>query len=276
MRVALTIAGSDSGGGAGIQADLKTFQRFGVFGTSAITAITAQNTRGVRSWEALSPILVRDQIAAVAEDLEPSAFKSGMLGSAGVARAVAAAIRENSLVNYVLDPVMIATSGDRLLDDDAVAVVRRDLIPLATLITPNSAEAATLVGEEVKSTAGAAHAAERLVRDFGAAAALVKGGHIDDGVEIVDVLYIDKPIYFRAPRIESRSTHGTGCTLSAAITAALALGTPLGDAVSAGITFVRSAIAAAPGLGHGNGPLGHSAQLPAGFPREDRNSITND
>jgi hydroxymethylpyrimidine/phosphomethylpyrimidine kinase len=256
MRVALTIAGSDSGGGAGIQADLKTFQRFGVFGTSAITAVTAQNTRGIRAWEALSPILVRDQIAAVAEDLPPSAFKSGMLGSAGIARAVAAAIRENALVNYVLDPVIIATSGDRLLDDDAVAVIRRDLIPLAALITPNSEEAAALTGEAVKSTSDAARAAERLVRDYGAAAALVKGGHINDGVEIVDVLYIDKPIYFRAPRIESRSTHGTGCTLSAAITAALALGTPLGDAVSAGITFVRNAIAGAPGLGHGNGPLG--------------------
>ena len=276
MRVALTIAGSDSGGGAGIQADLKTFQRFGVFGTSAITAITAQNTVGVRSWEALSPILVRDQIAAVAEDLPPSAFKSGMLGTAGVARAVAAAIRENALVNYVLDPVMVATSGDILLDEDAVAIIRRDLIPLATLITPNSEEAAALTGDSVKSTADAARAAERLVRDYGATAALVTGGHINDGSEIVDVLYIDKPIYFRAARIESRSTHGTGCTLSAAITAALAVGTPLVDAVSAGINFVRSAIAAAPGLGHGNGPIGHSAQLPAGFPREERNSITND
>src|SRR5207237_232707 len=140
MRVALTIAGSDSGGGAGIQADLKTFQRFGVFGTSAITAITAQNTRGVRSWEALSPILIRD----------------------------------NALVNYVLDPVMISTSGDRLLDDDAVAVIRRDLIPLATLITPNSEEAAALTGEAVKSASDAARAAERLVRDYGAVAALVK------------------------------------------------------------------------------------------------------
>jgi hydroxymethylpyrimidine/phosphomethylpyrimidine kinase len=276
MKVALTIAGSDSGGGAGIQADLKTFQRFGVFGISAITAVTAQNTIGVRSWESVTPALVRDQITAVAEDLPPAAFKTGMLGTAAVARAVFGAIRENSLVNYVLDPVMIATSGDRLLDDDAVSIIRRGLIPLAVLVTPNSEEAAVLIGQKVTTIADATHAAELLVREHGAVAALVKGAHLDDGEEIVDVLFVDKPVFFRRARIESRNTHGTGCTLSAAITAALALGAPLEEAVGAGISFVRNAIAAAPKLGRGRGPLGHSAQLPAGFPRDDRNSVTND
>lgn len=257
MRIALTIAGSDSGGGAGIQADLKTFQRFGVFGTSAITAVTAQNTLGVRSWEGVSPSLVSDQIAAVADDLRPAAFKSGMLGSAAVARSVAKAIRDNGLVNYVLDPVMIATSGDRLLDDDAVAVIRRDLIPLAVLVTPNAAEAAVLTGEDVSTTAGAVRAAERLVRDHGAAAALVKGGHIEDGIEIVDVLFTDRAFYFRAQRIQSRNTHGTGCTLSAAITAGLALDHSLEQSVSEGVSYVRATIASAIPLGSGSAPLNH-------------------
>jgi hydroxymethylpyrimidine/phosphomethylpyrimidine kinase len=276
MRIALTIAGSDSGGGAGIQADLKTFQRFGVFGTSAVTAVTAQNTVGVRSWEPVSPALVADQITAVAEDLPPAAFKSGMLGSAAVAHAIARAIRDNSLVNYVLDPVMIAGSGDRLIDEDAVAVLRRELIPLATLVTPNSEEAEALVGRGVKTTEDAARAAELLVREYGAAAALVKGGHIANDAEIVDILFTDRPILIRGARLESRTTHGTGCTLSAAITAALALGVPLDQAVRAGIDFVRGAIAGAPKLGRGNGPLNHGAQLPAGFPRAERNSVTSD
>ena len=276
MRVALTIAGSDSGGGAGIQADLKTFQRFGVFGTSAITAVTAQNTVGVRSWEPVSPAWVRDQINAVAEDLAPSAFKTGMLGSAAVARAVAGAIRDNNLVGYVLDPVIVATSGDRLLDDDAIEIVRRELIPLAVLVTPNSEETFELTGKEVRTTADAVHVAELIVTKYGAAAALVKGGHIPGGDEITDVLFTDKPIYFRGRRIESRSTHGTGCTLSAAIAASLALGEPLESAVGIAIEFVRGAIASAPVLGRGNGPLNHSAQLPADFPRDERNSVTSD
>ncbi len=270
MRVALTIAGSDSGGGAGIQADLKTFQAFGVFGTSAVTAITAQNTLGVRSWEPVSPTLVRDQIIAVAEDLSPNAFKTGMLGTAAVVRAVAAAIRDSGLVGYVLDPVMIATSGDRLLDDDAIGVLRSELIPLATLITPNSEEAAALTGQNVETLADATHAAELLVRELGAAAALVKGGHIENGSEVTDVLFTDKAYFFRATRIQSHSTHGTGCTLSAAITAGLALGNPLADAVGAAISYVRAAIEAAPGLGRGRGPLGVAVSpLPASRGRRE-------
>ena len=179
MRIALTIAGSDSGGGAGIQADLKTFQRFGVFGTSAITAITAQNTRGVNSWDAVSPELVRAQIDAVAEDLFPSAFKTGMLASATVASTVAAAIRDHSLQNYVLDPVMVATSGDVLFEPDAIEVIRRELVPQAALVTPNLHEAAILTGEKIDDEDSMARAAEILVNDMGAQAALVKGGHLD-------------------------------------------------------------------------------------------------
>ncbi|MDQ6718521.1 MAG: hydroxymethylpyrimidine/phosphomethylpyrimidine kinase, partial [Gemmatimonadota bacterium] len=198
------------------------------------------------------------------------------LGSAAVAHAVASAIRENDLVNYVLDPVIVATSGDRLLDDDAIEIVRRELIPLSLLVTPNSEEAFELTGKEVRTTADAAHVAELLVTEYGAVAALVKGGHIADGDGITDVLYTDKPHFFRGSRIESHSTHGTGCTLSAAITAALALGEPLEQAVGGAIEFVRNAILAAPKLGRGNGPLNHSAEMPAGFPREERNSVTSD
>lgn len=259
MRVALTIAGSDSGGGAGIQADLKTFQRFGVFGTSAITAVTAQNTVGVLSWQPVSPALVRDQITAVAEDFSPAAIKTGMLGTAAVAGAVASAIRVHGFDNYVLDPVMIASSGRRLLDDAGISVIRRDLIPLSILVTPNSEEATVIIGQNVGTTADAAHAAELLVREHGARAALVTGGHLGEGDEVIDVLFTDKPIFFHGRRIESRHTHGTGCTLSAAITALLALGSPLEDAVRAAISHAQAAISTAPGLGRGNGPVNHGA-----------------
>src|SRR4051812_26310335 len=166
MRIALTIAGSDSGGGAGIQADLKTFQRFGVFGTSAITAITAQNTRGVSQWEAVSPQLVRAQIDSVAEDLMPAAFKTGMIANGAVALSIAAAIREHSLRNYVLDPVMVATSGDKLFEDDAIEIIRTQLIPLASLVTPNFHEAEILVGEKLEDEDAIARAAETIVNDM--------------------------------------------------------------------------------------------------------------
>jgi len=275
MNVALPIAGSDSGAGAGIQADLKTFQSFGVFGTSVITAVTAQNTLGVRAWESVSPRLIRAQIDAVAADLFPKAFKTGMLGTAQAALAVVEGITENSLRNYIFDPVMIATSGDRLFDDDTLRLMRDHLLPAAMLVTPNIDEAGALLGESLKTTADAERAAAKLVREMGAGAALVTGGHAP-GNEIIDVLYTDEARVFRAPRIESRHTHGTGCTLSAAITAGIALGQPLEEAVSTAISYVRAAIAAAPGLGRGTGPLGHFAQLPAGAPREERNSITSD
>jgi hydroxymethylpyrimidine/phosphomethylpyrimidine kinase len=257
--IVLTIAGSDSGGGAGIQADLKTFMRFGAFGTSAITAITAQSTTGVRAWEATSPALVRAQIDAVAEDLRPAALKSGMLGGAAVVDAVADGIVTHRLTPYVLDPVMVATSGDPLLAQDAIQVIVRRLFPLATLVTPNLDETALLLGGPVRDVAAMERAARVLVDELGAGAALVKGGHLT-GDALVDVLYDGRTIRrFEHARIATTSTHGTGCTLSAAIAALLAEGSSLASAVEEALAYVHRAIASAPKLGAGHGPLNHWA-----------------
>jgi len=272
MQIALTIAGSDSGGGAGIQADLKTFQRFGVFGTSAITAITAQNTRGVRAVHVLPVEIVEAQLAALAEDLPPAAVKSGMLASTPVVRAVARAIEQYRFAPYVLDPVMVATSGDRLLDTEAESEIARSLVPLAAIVTPNLPEAAMLTGLPVHDPAGMERAGRALVA-AGAGAALVKGGHLS-GDEVVDVLVTAEDVrLFRRRRIDTSSTHGTGCTLSAAITAGLARrldgrtaerlvpADALTAAVSEAIDYVQRALATAPGLGGagGHGPVNHSA-----------------
>jgi hydroxymethylpyrimidine/phosphomethylpyrimidine kinase len=259
MRIALTIAGSDSGGGAGIQADLKTFQRFGVFGTSVITAITAQNTRGVDRWEPVSGDLVRAQLQSVAVDLPPTAFKTGMLATAAIASLVAAAIDEHHLTNYVLDPVMVASSGDVLFESTTIDVIRTALISRAFLVTPNIHEAEILVGEKIDDEDGMARAAEKIVGEMGAQAALVKGGHLASVGRVVDVLYDGDVRTFRSQRIETTSTHGTGCTLSAAITAQLAKGESLHAAVRRSIDYVHNAIATAPGLGSGHGPLNHLA-----------------
>ncbi|HEX3534846.1 MAG TPA: bifunctional hydroxymethylpyrimidine kinase/phosphomethylpyrimidine kinase [Gemmatimonadaceae bacterium] len=260
MRIALTIAGSDSGGGAGIQADLKTFQRFGVFGTSAITAITAQNTRGVSRWEPVSVDLVRAQIESVCEDLPPSAFKTGMLATAAITSAVAAAIEAHSLANYVLDPVMVATSGDVLVERDAIDAIRTQLMPKAFLVTPNVPEAEILIGEKITDEDGMARAAEKIASELGAQAVLLKGAHLSTGNRVIDVLFDGDIRTFRGQRIETTSTHGTGCTLSAAITARLAKGESLHAAVRRSIQYVQNAIATAPGLGSGNGPLNHLAE----------------
>jgi hydroxymethylpyrimidine/phosphomethylpyrimidine kinase len=260
MRIALTIAGSDSGGGAGIQADLKTFQRFGVFGTSAITAVTAQNTLGVSRWEPVSVDLLRAQIDAVCEDLPPSAFKTGMLGTGALASAVAAAIEAHSLANYVLDPVMVATSGDVLFERDAIEVIRTQLVSRAFLVTPNVPEAEILIGEKIEDEDGMARAAEKIVSEMGAQAVLLKGAHLSSGDRVIDVLYDGDVRTFRGQRIETTSTHGTGCTLSAAITAHLAKGESLHAAVRRSIQYVHNAIATAPGLGSGHGPLNHLAE----------------
>jgi len=260
MRIALTIAGSDSGGGAGIQADLKTFQRFGVFGTSAITAITAQNTRGVGRWEPVSIDLIRAQIDSVCEDLPPSAFKTGMLATAAIASAVAAAIETHSLPNYVLDPVMVASSGDVLFERDAIDVIRTQLVSKAFLVTPNVPEAEILVGEKIEDEDGMARAAEKIVSEMGAQAVLLKGGHLKSGDRVVDLLYDGNVRTFRGQRLETTSTHGTGCTLSAAITAQLARGESLHATVRRSIQYVHNAIASAPGLGSGHGPLNHLAE----------------
>ncbi len=263
MRIALTIAGSDSGGGAGIQADLKTFHQFGVFGTSVITAVTAQNTVGVRAWEALPAALVRQQIDALAEDLPPLAVKSGMLGTAELVETVAAGIARHRFPHYVLDPVMVATSGDRLLAREAEQLIGSRLLPLAALVTPNLDEAAILVETEVRTPDQMEGAGRALVR-LGAGAALVK--------DVVDVLVMDGAVRrFVRPRIDTTSTHGTGCTLSAGIAAGLALGRPLEQAVADALDFVHRAIAAAPGLGRGpggHGPLNHFVPAPPRPPND--------
>ena len=254
--LALTIAGSDSGGGAGIQADLKTFHAFGVFGTTAITAITAQNTLGVAAVHQIPIEVVRAQIDAVVEDLRPAATKTGMLASAGLVETVARALTDHRLKAYVLDPVMVATSGDRLLEADAEDALARELLPLAQLVTPNLHEARILTGLEIEDDADMRVAARALVQ-LGAKAALVKGGHLP-GDEAVDLFWDGRDEHvWRRPRVDSRDTHGTGCTLSAAVTASLARGVRLVDAVARAIAFVARAIASAPGLGSGHGPIDH-------------------
>src|SRR6184192_1437845 len=269
VKIALTIAGSDSGGGAGVQADLKTFHQFGVFGTSVITAVTAQNTVGVRAWQALPAALVTKQIDALADDLPPAAVKSGMLASAELVETVAAGIAGRRLPNYVLDPVMLATSGDRLLNADAEHLIARRLVPLARLVTPNLGEAAILAGTDVRNPADMERAGRALVQ-LGAKAALVKGGHLA-GDEIVDVLVSDGTVRrFTRARLDTTSTHGTGCTLSAAIAAGLAHGRPLERAVEDALDFVSRAMAAAPGLGKGHGPLNHFVPAP---PRPPTNGL---
>ncbi|HEX8212825.1 MAG TPA: bifunctional hydroxymethylpyrimidine kinase/phosphomethylpyrimidine kinase [Longimicrobium sp.] len=256
IPVALTIAGSDSGGGAGIQADLKSFHAFGVFGTSALTAVTVQNTRGVTGVHPIPVDIVRAQIRAVAEDLHPAACKSGMLATAELVRAVAGSIREHRLPHFVLDPVMVASSGDRLLDADAERTVADELMPLASLVTPNLDEAAILVGAPVEDVDGMRRAAAALV-EMGAGAALLKGGHLRSS-ELVDVLFDGQDWHeWRRPKLDTRNTHGTGCTLSAAIAAGLAHGRPLTRAVEDALGYVSRAMQAAPGLGGGHGPLNH-------------------
>ena len=268
MKIALTIAGSDSGGGAGIQADLKTFHQFGVFGMSAVTAVTAQNTLGVRAWRPVPPELVAQQIDAVATDLPPLAVKTGMLGTAEIVTAVADCLQRHRLSNYVLDPVMVATSGVRLLDRDAERWIVQRLIPLATVVTPNLEEAATLIQEEVRNPDQMTRAGRALLK-LGARAALITGGHLA-GDEIVDVLVAEGGATqcFAHARVDTTSTHGTGCTLSAAIAAGLAQGRPLGQAVADAVAFVQRAIAAAPGLGAGHGPLNHFVPAPPRPPVE--------
>ncbi len=259
--VALTIAGSDSGGGAGIQADLKTFHAFGVFGTSALTAITAQNTRGVSGIQGVDPALVRRQIEAVWEDLRPAAAKTGMLADAPIIRAVGEALETTGLEALVVDPVMVAASGDRLLAEGAVDALRETLLPRALLVTPNLPEAEILAGLPVADEEGMRQAARRIA-DSGPRAVLVKGGHLE-GPEVVDLLYLEGGFReWRAPRLETRAGHGTGCTLSAAVAAGLASGRGLVEAVDVALRFTRAALESAPELGGGSAPLNHWAPVP--------------
>jgi len=254
--VALTVAGSDSGGGAGIQADLKTFAAFGVYGVCAITAVTAQNTNGVSAVQVLKPATVLSQIGAIITDFSVAALKTGMLANATIVETVARAIRSANLSPLVVDPVMVAKSGDRLLDERAVAVLTSDLLPLAAVVTPNLPEAEVLTGMEVRTLEDQREAARRIVA-LGARAVIVKGGH-SASADIVDVLFDGQTFTeFRAERVPGTSTHGTGCTFSAAITAQLALGRGIQEAVPLAQAYVAKAIRNAPGLGHGHGPMGH-------------------
>lgn len=256
MRTAMTIAGSDSGGGAGVQADLKTFAAHGVYGTSAITALTAQNTLGVAGVWGVPAEFVTLQIETIAGDLGCDAVKTGMLGEAVVVEAVAAAVIALDLPNLVVDPVMVAKSGDHLLAPDAVRAVRLSLLPLARVVTPNIPEAGVLAGMPVASIDDAREAARR-IHALGPAVVIVKGGHLD-GPDVIDVVYDGTGfVELVGPRVAGRHTHGTGCTFAAAITARLAAGEPVEDAARAARAYVVGAMSAGVPLGQGHRPLDH-------------------
>lgn len=253
---ALTIAGSDPGGGAGIQADLKTFSAFRVYGMAALTALTVQNTLGVRGVMAVPPAVVSAQIDAVLEDLGAGAVKTGMLGSAAAIQAIASRLKAHRVKNLVVDPVMYAKSGHALLEPRAAGALIKHLLPLALFVTPNAPEAERLSGIKVKDPAGARRAA-RAIHALGPAFVLVKGGHLDGPV--CEDLFYDGEVFtvFRSPRVNTKNTHGTGCTLSAAITSALALGLPPREAAAEAVAYVAGAIRHAFALGAGHGPLNH-------------------
>ena len=256
MHIALTIAGSDSGGGAGIQADLKTFAAHRVYGCCAITAITAQNTLGVLEWQAVPTELVTAQIEAVSGDMGVEAVKVGMLATSAIVEAVAAAIADLDLPHVVVDPVMIAKGGDRLLHEDAVEAIRTELLPRAHVVTPNIPEAEVLSGIRIKGLDEMWSAARAILRR-GPRLVIVKGGHLD-GPDSIDVVSsTDGEFEVRLPRIASRNTHGTGCTLSSAIAANLALGLSDRAAVERAREYLDGAIRHAPGIGRGHGPLHH-------------------
>jgi len=259
VPIALTIAGSDSSGGAGVQADLKSFAALGVYGATVITALTAQNTRGVSGIHPVPPAFVTAQMDAVFGDLDVKAVKIGMVAQPATIDAIAAALTRWSPANIVLDPVMVATSGDRLLSADAVTGLRTRLIPRAALITPNLAEAAALLDEPVASSEAAIADQGKRLLAMGCPAVLIKGGH-GQGVESIDYLFgANGTIALPAPRIITENTHGTGCSLSSAIAALLAKGEALETAVRHAKAWVTAAIAAADRLdiGHGHGPIHH-------------------
>ncbi len=259
--VALTIAGSDSGGGAGIQADLKTFAALGVYGTSAITAITAQNTLRVAQVFELPPDLVAAQIDAVMTDIGADAVKTGMLANAAIIEAVAAKLREHGPRPLVVDPVMVAKSGDRLLREDAVAALREQLLPLATVLTPNLPEAEVLLGRPLATWDDVRAGARELVA-MGAQAVVMKGGHVPASAgregPATDILYDGQQFHeYTAARVDTQNTHGTGCTFASAIAAGLAKGESLHGAVAMAKAYVTKALQSAYPIGHGHGPVHH-------------------
>ena len=254
---AMTIAGSDSGGGAGIQADLKTFAAYGVYGTSAITAVTAQNTREVTDWLAMPESLVAKQIDVVLEDIGADAVKTGMLANAGIIRTVAEKMRAHRVEKLVVDPVMVAKGGHKLLEDDAVSAMIKELLPLALIVTPNLPEAEVLTNRRILTWEDARGAAMQIV-EMGARSVVVKGGHFDDPHSATD-LYFDGQTYreFTSIRVDTTSTHGTGCTFASAIAAGLAKGMGPGDAIALAKSYVTLAIQHAYPVGGGHGPVHH-------------------
>jgi hydroxymethylpyrimidine/phosphomethylpyrimidine kinase len=259
--VALTIAGSDPSGGAGIQADLKTFHQFGVYGEAVITLLTVQNTVSVDRVEPMPPGLVRSQIRAVLEDIPPAAAKTGALGTLEIVETVVDEAREFKFL-LVVDPVMFSKHGAALVSEDARRAIQRLLVPLAFLVTPNLAEAAALTGKDVQDLEDMKRAAKELC-EMGAHASLVKGGHLAG--DAVDIFYCEGEWReYRAPRIDTRHTHGTGCTYSAAIVAGLAQGSPLAEAIAGAKAFITAAIQSNPGLGRGSGPVNHHAAVSRG------------
>lgn len=258
IATALTIAGSDSGGGAGIQADLKTFSELGVYGTSVVTALTAQNTLGVHGVHAVTPAFVTAQLDAVLGDIGADAVKTGMLASQGIVRAVAAAVRAHSLERLVVDPVCASKHGHTLLPDDALDALRDELLPLAEVVTPNLGEVALLTGVKVRGI-GDLRAAAEAVKELGPRWVLVKGGHLEGNHDAVDLLFDgEQEILISARRLDTVHTHGTGCTLAAAIAAYRALGLEVTEAVRAAKTYITGAIAGGLALGGGIGPVDHA------------------
>ncbi|QIC04167.1 bifunctional hydroxymethylpyrimidine kinase/phosphomethylpyrimidine kinase [Brevibacillus sp. 7WMA2] len=259
--IAMTIAGSDSGGGAGIQADLKTFHQRGVYGTSALTAITAQNTQGVHGVHVMTPEFVADQIRVVLDDLPADAVKTGMLATAPIIQAVGEQLRKHQATKLVIDPVMVAKGGAKLLQDEAIQALLTQLLPQAHMITPNLPEAEVLVGRTIQNVADMKEAAKYL-HEYGVAHVVMKGGHMLDH-QLTDLLFDGQ--YFHEVehvRINTRHTHGTGCTFSACLTAELAKGADAVTAFHTAQQFIVMAIQTAPNLGSGHGPTNHWVQLP--------------
>ena len=266
MKTALTIAGSDCSGGAGIQADLKTMTMNGVYAMSVVTALTAQNTTGVRAIQESTPDFLKQQLDAVFEDIFPDAVKIGMVASGGLIRVIADRLRHHNAKNVVLDPVMVATSGSALMKTDAVQTLIEELLPLATLVTPNIPEARILSGLVIETKEDMMAAAKR-IGDACSCAVLLKGGHSVNDAN--DLLYANgELIWFTGKRIDNPNTHGTGCTLSSAIAANLAKGFSLTDSVQRAKTYISGALAAMLDLGHGSGPMNHAFDLQGAYREE--------
>lgn len=268
MRTALTIAGSDSSGGAGIQADIKTMTANGVYAMSAVTALTAQNTTGVTSIMEATPTFLAQQLDCIFTDIFPNAVKTGMVSSAPLIEVISSKLQQYNAGNIVVDPVMVATSGARLISEDAVAMLKERLLPLAMVVTPNIAEAAVLSERPIDDAAGMEEAARTIGEKYGCAV-LCKGGHRTGDAD--DLLWHNGTVtWFRSRRIDNPNTHGTGCTLSSAIAAGLAKGFPLEDAVERAKRYVSGALEAMLDLGRGHGPMDHMFDLQSGFLKEAR------